>query len=322
MHNTERMAFCYDFDKTLSPDDMQAYTFIPSVGMQSEAFFREANDDAVRNRMDRNLAWMRKMLLEATRTGQRLQRQTFRAMGAEVKLFPGLDTWFDRVNAYAASRGITVEHYVISSGLREMIEGSAIAPHLARIYASSFYYDATDTAVWPALAVNYTNKTQFVYRIAKGAFDENDESVNRSRKPEELYIPYRNLVYLGDSETDIPGMRVVQHKGGHTVGVYNPETDRRKTVYDLYLDKRLDFFAPADYRDGQPLYRLMTRLIDLAAARNALDAETRALDRTVAPYAAYQTARRAMHAGDAAACEALAPLVKSLLDQVQGNVEG
>ena len=321
MTHNDRMAICYDFDKTLSPDDMQTYTFIPSVGMESAAFFAQSNDEAIRHRMDRNLAWMKKMLDEAARTGVSLRRDAFRAMGGEVKLFPGLDRWFDSVNAYGLSRGIRVEHYVISSGLREMIEGSAIAPHLTRIYASSFLYDAAGAAVWPAQAVNYTNKTQFVFRIAKGAFDENDESVNLSTKPEDLYLPYRNMVYIGDSETDIPSMRVVQKKGGFAVGVYSPETDRRRKVYDLFLNKRVDFFAPADYRDDQPLYRIVTRMIDLASARNALDAETDALRRTVAPYAAYRDAKNAFAGANGQVPEPLQPMLEQLRSRVEGNVD-
>lgn len=321
MLNTARIALCYDFDKTLSPEDMQTYTFIPSVGMESATFFTESNAEAERHHMDRNLAWMKKMLDEAARTGANLRRETFRDMGRDVKLFAGLDSWFDRVNAYAASRGMAVEHYVISSGLREMIEGSAIAPYLSHIYASSFLYSAQGVAVWPAQAVNYTNKTQFVFRIAKGAFDENDEAVNRSAKPEDLHVPYRNMVYIGDSETDIPSMRVVQKKGGLAIGVYDPATDRRKKVYDLFLDQRVDFFAPADYRADQPLYRIMTRIIDLAAARHALTMETAALKGLAEPYAAYRDALGTLCDADMPMDPALCPILTQLRDRVEGNVE-
>lgn len=277
MQNTERIAICYDFDHTLSPDDMQAYSFIPSVAFDKETFWAQSNADALRHHMDRNLAWMKKMLDEAIRTGQSIRRESFMAQGQAVELYPGLTTWFDALNAYGAARGITVEHYIISSGLKEMIEGTSIARQFARIYASTFLYDAAGQAVWPAQVVNYTNKTQFIYRIAKGTFDENDERVNQSTQPDALHVPYENMIYIGDSDTDIPSMRVVKRKGGVAIGVYDPKAGSHRRMCDLFLDRRIDFFAPADYAQGAPMHRILTRLIDLAAARHALAEETRAL---------------------------------------------
>ena len=277
MAPSNRIALCYDFDRTLSPDDMQAYSFIPSVGMDTAAFWAQSNAMAVENHMDRNLAWMKKMLDEAARIHRDLTRETFRDLGRDVALYPGLTTWFDRVNAYAAARGMQAEHYVISSGLKEMIEGTAIAKFLTRVYASAFYFDARGVAVWPAQVVNYTNKTQFIFRIAKGTFDENDESVNRSMPPERLHLPYRNLIYIGDSETDIPSMKVVRNKGGSAIGVYDPTTKYKDKVLALFEDHRLDYYAPADYHEDQPLYGYVCRLMDLAGARFALEREAEAL---------------------------------------------
>ena len=281
MLNTARMAICYDFDHTLSPDDMQAYAFIPSVAFDKETFWAQSNADALQHHMDRNLAWMKKMLDEAIHAGQSIRRESFCEQGKAVELYAGLNTWFDSINAYGVSRGIEVSHYVISSGLKEMIEGTAIAAHFSRIYASTFLYNAQGVAVWPAQVVNYTNKTQFIYRIAKGAFDENDDTVNRSKRPDELFVPYENMLYIGDSDTDIPSMRVIKKKGGFTMGVYDPVDNRRKKVCDLFLDHRIDFFAPADYSVGQPLYRMVAKVIDLIAARNALAGETLLLRGTV-----------------------------------------
>lgn len=318
MKATERLAICYDFDKTLCRDDMQSFSFIRSVGMDNDTFWAQSNEEAIRNHMDRNLAWMKKMIDEATRSGRSIQREAFQALGRDVELYRGVKTWFDRVNAYGRQRGIAVEHYVISSGLKEIIEGSAIAPYLSRIYASTFLYDAHGSAVWPAQVVNYTNKTQFIFRIAKGAFDENDGSVNQSMEAEDLYLPYRNMVYIGDSDTDIPSMRVVKNKGGFAIGVYDPAADRRRKVYDLFREERIDFFAPADYSQNQPLFRMMQKIIDLAAARHALAEETLALRTTVAPYAQYCAASCAL--------EGLGPEgeaeVRKVLDKYRKGVEG
>lgn len=277
MDQFHRMAICYDFDRTLSPDDMQAYAFIPSVAFDKDTFWQQSNEDAVRNHMDRNLAWMKKMLDEAIHARQSIRREAFFEQGKAVELYAGLDSWFESINAYAEQKGVTVTHYVISSGLKEMIEGTAIARHFSRIYASTFLYNTDGVAVWPAQVVNYTNKTQFIFRIAKGAFDENDDSVNHSMKPEDLYVPYENMVYIGDSDTDIPSMRVVRNKGGYAIGVYPPEAETHRKMCDLFLDRRIDYFAPADYRPGEALYRMVSKVVDLVAARCALAMETQAL---------------------------------------------
>ena len=281
MNQNARMALCYDFDKTLCRDDMQSFSFIRSVGMDNATFWAQSNALAQENHMDRNLAWMKKMIDEATRSGQSIRREAFRALGRDVVLYRGVKTWFAHVNAYAASRGVSVEHYVISSGLREIIEGSAIATRLTRIYASTFLYNEAGIAIWPAQVVNYTNKTQFIFRIAKGVFDENDESVNVSMAENDLHLPYRNMVYIGDSDTDIPSMKVVKNKGGITIGVYDPAGRHPDKVRSLFRDGRVDYFVPADYSRDQPLFRVMCKIIDLAAARAALAYETDALCKTL-----------------------------------------
>ena len=256
----KRIAICYDFDKTLAPDDMQAFTFIPSLGMGIVEFWTESNGLATANGMDKNLAWMRLMIEKATAQNKSIKRAAFQRLGQGVKLYAGVEKWFDAVNKYAASKGIVVEHYIISSGLKEIIEGSCIAHKFKRIYASTFYYDVDDIARWPAQAINYTNKTQYIFRIAKGAFDENDDRVNESFSDSQLYIPYENMIYIGDSETDIPCMRLVKSKGGIAIGVFDPQKDNRRRVYELFNDGRINFFAPADYRQNKELFDLMKKI--------------------------------------------------------------
>lgn len=272
--SSKKMAVLYDFDRTLSPDDMQAFTFIPSLGMRIEDFWKESDTVARLNGMDPNLSWMKLMMDKAAQKGMPISRKTLQRLGRDVKLFEGVTQWFDRVSAYGRENKVQVEHYIISSGLKEIIEGSAVAPFIRRIYASAFYYDANGTAVWPAQAVNYTNKTQYIFRIAKGTFDENDEHVNDSFLEKNLYIPYENLVYIGDSETDIPCMSLIKNKGGISIGVYDPDVSGRQRVYELYHDGRINYFAPADYRQEKMLDCLMRRIIDLVAAREALKEES------------------------------------------------
>ena len=266
------LAICYDFDKTLSPDDMQAQGYIQSVGYKVEAFWEESNAVARANDMDSNLAYMYKMVKEAEGNFV-FTRRALEEYGARVKLFDGVDTWFDRIRAYGESRGVIVEHYIISSGLREMIEGTSIARRgvFERIYACSFYFNERGVAVWPAQAVNYTNKTQFLFRIEKGMLDPNDPGVNDYIPPEQMRVPFRNMVYIGDSDTDIPCMKLVTAYGGHAIGVYNPATEDKQKVRRMMRDGRIRYFAPADYTEGAPIEGLVRAIIDKTAAYEVLE---------------------------------------------------
>ena len=184
-----RMAICYDFDKTLSPDDMQTFTLIPSFGIDKDEFWGSSNKLAKDNLMDNNLAWMHELIRYSEFKSKSLKREYFRETGADIKLYRGVKTWFKRMNDYAEKKGIELEHYIISSGLKEIIEGSEIAANFKRIYASTYLYSADGVAKWPAQAINYTNKTQFIFRIAKGFLEEYDERVNDSMPEEGLRIP-------------------------------------------------------------------------------------------------------------------------------------
>jgi len=278
MHNnklkpTRRMAICYDFDKTLSPNDMQSFTLIPSFGVSESQFWGESDRLAKDNLMDKNLAWMFQLLQYSRIKRLSIRKEYFRQIGAQVPLYHGVDSWFERVDSYAAQKGIAVEHYIISSGLKEIIEGSTIEKHFKRIYASSYLYSTDGVAEWPAQAINYTNKTQFIFRIAKGIFEEYDDSVNDSMPEEELYIPYENIVYIGDSATDIPCMRLVKSKGGYSIGVYDPEKNEPKKVHQLYEDGRINFYAPADYSEGSAVEQQMKLIIDEITVREKIKEE-------------------------------------------------
>lgn len=267
------IAICYDFDKTLSPDDMQSFTLIPSLDMDKESFWAESNTLARENLMDNNLAWMHQLIIKSQERRKPISKEYFNQIGADIPLYKGVDTWFDRVTQYGEKRNIEVQHYIISSGLKEIIEGSQIAKYFKRIYASSYLYTADGVAEWPAQAVNYTNKTQFIFRIAKGKFDEFDDSVNDSMSDNQLYIPYENIVYIGDSATDIPCMRLVKSKGGYSIGVFDPKSDKRKRVYQLFNDGRINFYAPADYSSRASLYGYIKNIIDCIAANERIKTE-------------------------------------------------
>ena len=264
------LAICYDFDKTLSPEDMQAQGYIQSIGYDVADFWKESNSLAADNDMDQNLAYMYTMVTKA-RGRLVFNKEILKADGAKIKLYPGVDTWFTRVNQYGQEKGITIEHYIISSGLKEMIEGTMVAKYFKKIYASSFYFDDDGVAVWPAQAVNYTNKTQYLFRIKKGILDINDQKVNDYFEPDKFVVPFRNMVYIGDSDTDIPCMKLVNSNGGHSIGVYNFETQDKTKVFKMLREHRIKYFAPADYREGSSLEGLIKNIVDRTKTNEVLE---------------------------------------------------
>ncbi len=270
MKNKPILAVCYDFDKTLSPDDMQAQGYIQSINYEVADFWKESNQLATDNDMDQNLAYMY-MMSSKSRGKVLFTKDTLRKDGAKVKLFPGVNTWFDRINQYGKEKGVIVEHYIISSGLKEMIEGTEVADKFKKIYASSFYYDEDGVAVWPAQVVNYTNKTQFLFRIEKGVLDINDQGVNAYYEPNQYRVPFRNMVYIGDSDTDIPCMKLVNINGGHSIGVYNSETKDKSRVFQMLDENRIKYFVPADYTKDSKLEILLKQIIDRTVTNEILE---------------------------------------------------
>lgn len=264
------LAICYDFDKTLSPDDMQAQGFIQSVGYDVGEFWKQSNGLASGNDMDQNLAYM--LMMQQAAEGKKLfTRGELMKCGKEVALFPGVKDWFKRICTYGEEHGVLVEHYIISSGLKEMIEGTDVAGEFKKIYASSFFYNEKGVAIWPAQVVNYTNKTQFLFRIEKGVLDINDPGVNDSFAPDEMRVPFRNMVYIGDSDTDVPCMKLVNVNDGYSIGVYNADTRDKTKVYKMMRENRIKYYAPADYSEGKELDILLKAIIDRTAENEALE---------------------------------------------------
>ncbi|MFV0411666.1 MAG: haloacid dehalogenase-like hydrolase [Oscillospiraceae bacterium] len=266
------IAFMYDFDKTLCPKDMQEYTFIPTLlGITPAQFWQKANGLAAGEKMDRILAYMYTMLQEAGRAGQPIRRADFEAMGKDIEFFPGVQEWFGRINAYGAKMGAEVQHYIISSGLTELIQGSAIAKNFTCIYACEFHYNVNGVADWPASAVNYTGKTQYLFRINKGALNiSDDETVNMVMPESQRPVPFSNMVYIGDGFTDIPCMRLVKANGGHSVAVYPQGGKKVETAQNLLRDGRVNFIAPANYNGGKPLEVLAQQIIQKICTDTAL----------------------------------------------------
>lgn len=266
------VAFLYDFDKTLCTTDMQDYAFIPSLGMTPAEFWAEANGFGRENRMDGVLAYMHTMIREAEKKNLPFTRADLVEKGRGIVLFPGVADWFSRINAYGAEQGVAVEHYVISSGLREIIEGSSISGEFKEIYASEFYYDETGKPVWPKLAVNFTAKTQFVYRINKGVLDvSNDRDLNASMPDDSKRVPFTNMIYMGDGLSDVPCMKMMRSYGGQAIAVY--QESNRPGVEDLLAKGRVDFMFPADYSAGTALEATVKNIIRRMAITDRLTEE-------------------------------------------------
>lgn len=265
-------ALIYDFDGTLSPGNMQEFGFIQAVGKTAGEFWTMSDEIAKGQDASNVLSYMKLMFDEARRSGIRLERDRFRSFGKDIKLFEGVEQWFSLVNAYGKSIGVTVEHYINSSGLKEIIEGSPIAPEFKHIFAGSFIYDENGEAVWPGIAVDYTAKTQFIFKISKGIFSARDNKrVNASMAEDRKRIPFTNMIYLGDGDTDVPCMKIVGMFGGHSIAVYNPDNPHKKaTAGKLRRQGRVSFALPAIYTADSPAFRVVKAILDKIKADHEL----------------------------------------------------
>ena len=258
------VALIYDFDGTLAPGNMQEYDFIPAVGKSNKEFWSEANSLAERQDADGILTYMAKMIQEAKSKDLSLRREAFRECGRNIRLYKGVRDWFARINRYGEERNLNIVHYINSSGLKEIIEGTEIAHEFRKIYACTFLYDIDGIAYWPGVAVNYTNKTQFIFKINKGVESVFDSTqVNKFIPENDRPVPFRNMIYVGDGTTDIPCMRLVKNFGGHSIAVYNPdEKSARKDMGTLIRDNRVSYVCPADYSEGSEIDTVVKTIID------------------------------------------------------------
>ena len=253
------IAIMYDFDKTLCTKDMQNYRFIPSLGLKVSEFWDYTNEVQSREKMDSVLAYMYAAIKISKEKNIPLKRERLEENGREIEFFPGVSEWFRRINEFGESCGVTIEHYVISSGMKEIIDGTQISGEFKNIFACEYLYDENGIAVWPKTAVNYTNKTQFVYRINKGVLDvSNDDDLNRSMPDDSKRIPFTNMIYIGDGLSDVPCMKMMKSYGGKSIAVYQALDEK---VKELLRKDRVDYIYPADYRDGTGLDRTVKDII-------------------------------------------------------------
>ena len=272
MRNIPIVALIYDFDGTLSPGNMQEFGFIQAIGKKPREFWEESDEIAIGQDASNILSYMKLMFDAAREAGIKLRRSDFKKFGKSIELFDGVKDWFRLINAYGRRKGVKVEHYINSSGLAEMIEGTPIAKEFKRIFACSFLYNEAGEAEWPGVAVDYTAKTQFLFKINKGILSIRDNKlVNESQAEENKRVPFPHMIYFGDGETDVPCMKIVKMFGGHSIAVYNQKNSHKKAVAKtLFKQGRVNFITPAVYTKESRTYEIVCAIIDKIKADYSL----------------------------------------------------
>ncbi|MEI6846700.1 MAG: HAD family hydrolase [Chlorobiaceae bacterium] len=267
-------AIAYDFDGTLAKGNIQENSFIPDLGIKKSDFWKEVKTLTEEHQIDEILAYMFLLISKAKNHGGiKFDRDSLKRHGKDVSYFDGVEDYFRRINEYARTRHIKLEHYIISSGTKEMIEGTTIARNFKTIYASSFKYDQHDVPEWPAIALNYTTKTQFLFRINKGIDNAWDNSkINTYVPQEERPVPFERIIYIGDGLTDVPAMKLVKDQGGTSIGVYAPKSKKKSEVEKLLDEKRVSYVAPANYSEGSELDEIIKAVLDQASAKASIEA--------------------------------------------------
>lgn len=266
----KNIGILYDFDKTLSPKDMQEYGFIPSIGLEGDEFWSMSNALSVKHGMDRILSYMYLMIKQAKKNDIPITRKAFNELGKDVILFDGVLEWFDRINEYGSSLGFNVHHFILSSGLKEIIEGTPIYDKFTQVYACEFHYNDKGNADWPLQAVNYTTKTQFIFRISKGVFTVNDDVALNSRiSDSDRFIPYKNMIYIGDGITDVPCMSIIKERGGHSIAIYQDKES--EIAKKLVNDKRINFLCRSDYSKGKDVEKAVKLILKKVHINNEID---------------------------------------------------
>lgn len=275
-YHRSTLAIVYDFDGTLTPQPMQEYTVLPQLGISGEAFWAEVNAEVKRTGGDSILTYMRLLVEKIEANKAHLSREALRDLAAGIEYYPGVESWFERVDAYVeAKSGGTVQtrHYIISAGLSEILEGISIKRHFTRIYASQYYFDHHEAARFPTVVINDTAKTQYLFRINKGR-ESSLETINEYMPEGERPIPFQHMLYVGDGMTDVPCMTVVKNYGGFAVAVHKPRSEAAvKVCRELVDANRIDFYAPADYGAGRKLERRIHKILDLIIARISFELE-------------------------------------------------
>ena len=266
-----KVAFIYDFDETLSTTYMQDYILIPALGDKPENFWKKANAWSKKHCADQITGTMYYIQHTAKEKGIKLTRDFLCNAAKSITYFEGVEGWFDRINEYGKTLGLQIEHYIISSGMEEMIDGSSIRKHFKDVFGCSYIYDEEGIPIWPARVVNYSTKTQYIAKINKGLSKTEDRAVNEYMPDEQRVIPYKRMIYFGDGMTDIPSMKITKEKGGNAIAVYRPKSNHRKNAIKLLSDNRVNFALPADYSEGKEIDTVVKTILNKIATERDLE---------------------------------------------------
>ena len=265
------IAIIYDFDGTLAKGNIQDNSFIPELGIKKEDFWAEVKELAAENEMDEILSYMYLLVHKAKEKGIQIFKKDLRKHGKNACYFNGVEDYFRRINKYAQTKSVKILHYIVSSGTKEMIEGTTIKKEFKRIYASSFKFDQHDIPEWPAISINYTTKTQYLFRINKGIDSAwNNDGINDYMLENERPMPFKHMIYIGDGTTDIPSMKLVYHQGGTSIGVYARDGAKKADTMALLEQKRITYAARADYSEGEELDKILKAVIDRISATESI----------------------------------------------------
>lgn len=257
----------YDFDGTLTPQPMQEYTIFPKLGVAPQEFWYRVKQEAKKTGGDEMLTYMRLLVDKLEAKQQHLNRSDLCSLGPRIKYFPGVESWFERIAKYVRKRGggnIRLENYIISAGQKEILKGVAIREHFTAMFASEYFFDHHDRAIWPNILINDTIKTQYIFRINKGL----EAPINEYMPEDQRRIPFSNIVYIGDGMTDVPGMTVTKKNGGYAIAVHRPHIPKSiETCRKLLEARRIDFYAPANYSTGRVLEKRVRLILDQIIAQ-------------------------------------------------------
>jgi len=262
------VAILYDFDKTLAVTDMQNFKFIPAMGLSPEEFWSTTTKFCEKAGIDKILGYMYMMIKIAKENNIKLTRDFLNKQGKGIKYYRGVENWFKRIKEYAQTKGIIVEHYLITSGNKEIVEACSIAEEFKAIFGCEYVYNEEGEAIWPKQMVNYTQKTQYIFRIAKGLLQGNDD-VKINEKQSTKRVQLQNMIYLGDGLTDVPSMIVIKENGGTSIAVY--KNDEKEKVIPLFVNNRVNFICKADYGENSELDKVVKLIIDNISVKTSLE---------------------------------------------------
>lgn len=269
------IAIAYDFDGTLTPKAMQEYTILPELGIHAGgAFWKKCNQESKQFREEKDLVWMRRIKELSKEKKYKLTKKRLAELGSRIEYYKGVETFFQSMSQYVKkkSRGkMKLNHYIISSGLKEIIDGTTIRNNFKQIFGSQYHYNHLGYPDFPKVLITDTVKTQYIFRINKGKEDVS-ESINQHMPEEERPIPFKNILFIGDGSTDVPAMNVTKKYGGFALAVYRPGSEKaKKECLGLRLANRVDSIAEADYRKGKEIYEFVTLVLDTMIQRYQFD---------------------------------------------------